>query len=312
MRLAIDSGHETTKCYDGQKEIIFESLLGETQSTLMRNNGHLPQITTIDGQWLVGKAARIHSVTRTRGKDSSWAFKPGYRALLLFGISEFASPETGSVVVDLAAGLPIADFIRNREAISKTLVGEHYIERPGRRNLTISLRNIAFLPQGFAPAKPWIKPGLRVGVLDLGSRTINHLGIRDEELIGSQAASVEQGATPVLREIATRIERETGRLYHPLEVVEILKGKGVRVSGQPVDVSETIDYCRDAYFQSVETLISEIWGDATKLDHLLVFGGGALLIGDRLMETYSQAQILPDPQMASVRSLYAHAKRIFR
>jgi len=311
MILAIDLGHEATKVYNGKRYVVFESLLGDVQSTLMRANGQLDQITTADGRWLVGEAARLHSVTKIRGRDERWAFSSGYLALLLYGISEFISPETGSVVIDLVSGLPITDYKRNRQEISKRIVGKHHIERPGRRNLAIDLRNVAFLPQGLAPAKPYMNPKHQVGTIDLGSRTINYLSFARGELIGSQTGSVEQGATPILNDIAARIEEESGRRYHPLEVVEILKGQDARASGEIIDVSRIVDYYKSIYFQSVQTLVSEVWGNATELDYLLVFGGGALLIGDLLEKAYPQAKVLPKPRLASAHALYEHARRIF-
>lgn len=308
MKISADMGHGWGKFFDGSKKIIEETLLGEAQQTTMESNGH-KQIATDEGRWFVGSTARTQSIAKIRGQDETWAFSPEYRALMLYGISEYASPETDRIVIDLVSGLPVVDYKRNREALTETLVKTHKAARPHKRNLTIEVRKVAWLPQGFAPARTFIQPGRKVATLDLGSRNVGYTTFVYKELIEPQTDSRENGAMPILADISKKIEEKTKRKLHQVEIVDVIKTRTVHAFGEPVNVSEIIDYYLNIYYRSIKTVISEVWGNTADVDKFVVFGGGALLIGDRITKDYPQAVILDDPQWANCYAQYEYGRR---
>lgn len=308
--ISVDPGHGYTKIVGLGKELLFESVLGEVQSGLRSENG-IARIGTADGDWLIGRSARLFSHSQITGNDDRWALSPEYRALLLYGISELTSLETGSVIVDLVVGLPINDYKRNRGELSASLIANHWVSRPGRRKLAVIIRNVIVVPQGALPAKPYQKDGSIVGTLDVGTRNTNWIRFVGSTLSGH--GSTEFGAAGTLATISSRIEDSTRRQYSNLEIVEILAGtRQCKAFGKPFDASEIIDYHTEVYAKSLVSSIAKAQGNTADLDHLLIFGGGALLVGDYLKEIYPQATILDNPQWAAVYAQLDYAKRKFR
>lgn len=308
MKLAIDLGHRYSKFFDGTEPKMILTMLGEPQGDLMGDNNR-GEIKTNEGHWYVGQTALHQSLTHITGKDERWAFSPEYRALLLYGISEYVSPATDNLVVDLILSLPIADYKRNRPALTKLLKQTHLVDRPNRRKLMVTIRNLIWLPQGFAPAKPFLGDDKNVVALDWGSRNINTAQFKGRELIDNRTASAEAGAAAIIQDIGKRIEERTKRELSEPEIVEVIQSKELRAFGQPVKVDDIIEERLGYYSRFYESFISDRWGNGADIDTFVSFGGGAILAGQSLKAKYPQMVVLDDPQNAQVKAMYYYLKR---
>lgn len=308
MKFSADMGHGYSKFYDGETLKILTTVLGEPQGDLIGANNR-EEIETSEGHWYVGETAMKQSITKITGRDEGWAFTPEYRGILLYGVSDYTSPATDSIVVDLVVSLPIADYKRNRPELIRQLQKTHLVKRPARRNLMVTIRNVVFLPQGFAPAKPFLGPDKTIATLDLGSRNINYATFEGANLIDQKTNSRESGATAILLDIGKRIEERTHREFSIPQIVEILGTQKAKSAGNEFDVSDIVEERLGYYFRFIESLISSIWGNAAELDNLLCFGGGTLLAGERLLRKYNQAVILDNPRFATVMAQYDYLKR---
>jgi hypothetical protein len=308
MKLSVDMGHEDVKLFDGSELLKLPAVLGEPQGDLLSANDR-EEIETEAGHWYVGQTALSQSINKITGKDEQWAFSPEYLALLLYGLSQYVSAETDALTVDLALSLPIADYRRNRPALTKIFQRAHLVKRPRRRALVINIRSLVFLPQGFAPAKQYLTANNTVAALDLGSRNINFVTIERGKLIDGKTDSVEGGATQVLVDIGKRIEQATKRELNIHQIAEAIQNKKVRAFGLEVDVADIINERLRYYERAIESLVSKNWGNVAALDKLVVFGGGALLVGDKLTKKYSQAVVADNPQFATVIAQYDYLKR---
>lgn len=308
MKISGDMGHRYSKFYDGNEPKILPTVLGEPQGDLIGDNSR-EEIETAEGHWFIGETALQQSLTHITGRDETWAFSPEYRAILLYGISEYTSPATDSVIVDLILSLPIADYKRNRPKLADQIKRSHVVKRPGRRNLVVTIRSLIFLPQGFAPAKPYLSDDKTVVALDWGSRNINTAMFAGRKLINSKTNSFEAGAATVLQDIGRRIEERTRRELTEPQIVEALQTKTIRAFGQPVDVSDIVDERMGYYYRFFESFISDRWGNGADVDTFVSFGGGAILAGDRLKERYPQMIVLDQPQLATVLAQFDYLKR---
>lgn len=308
MKFSADMGHRYAKFYDGQQPTIIPAVLGEPQGNLINDNGR-QEIETGEGSWFIGQTALQQSLTHITGRDENWAFTPEYRALLLYGITQNVSPATNGVVVDLVLSLPIVDYKRHRPHLADLIKKAHLVRRPGYRNLVVTIRNLLFMPQGFAPAKPYLADDKTVVALDWGSRNINTAMFRGRQLINSKTNSIEAGAATVLQDIGRRIEEATRRELSEPQIVEILQTKTVRAFGLPVDVSDIVDERMGYYYRFYESFISDHFGNGADIDTFVSFGGGAILAGQRLKEKYPQMVVLPQPQLATVLAQFDYLNR---
>jgi len=308
MKISADMGHRFSKFFNGDKENMLPTVLGEPQADLMGDDNR-EEIKTQDGHWYIGHTALEQSITHITGKDENWAFSPEYRALLLYGISEYLSPATDNVVVDIILSLPIVDYKRHRPELSKLLKKTHLVERPNRRKLMATIRNIIWLPQGFAPAKPFMGENKNVVALDWGSRNINTAQFNGRKLINSKTASIEAGAAQVLLDIGRQIEERTKRELSEPEIIEVIQTKTVSSFGQPVDIADIVEERLGYYIRFFESFISDRWGNGADIDTFVSFGGGAIFGGDSLQKKYPQMVVLDNPQFAQVIAMYDYLNR---
>jgi len=304
-----DGGHGWGKFYDGSRKVKFESVLGEVKGSLMGSRHS--QIKTSEGHWLVGRSARKQSGNKMSGADESWAMGAPYRALILYGVAQFVPEDQKQVTVDLGSTLAVRDYKRNRAEIEESLLGEHLVEVDARRELKIIIKTIRFMPQGLAPASPYIDDHSYVVTTDLGTRNINHLTFDGREVIFSKTDSAEDGAIKLLDSLRQRIADKYGIEYHPIDLIErdIVSTGVISVDGKPINIGAMIAEEKEFYFETYRSMLSRLYGNAKRIDNLVVFGGGDYLIGDMIAKTYSQAVRLPDPQWAQVKSIYEYIAR---
>ena len=317
MKVSADMGHQFVKIHDGLQTLIFPAIVGEVFGNLMGEDDR-DEIETPLGHWYVGETAATQSLTTVSGRDQSWAVQPEYRALLLFGIAALAARSTNRLVVDLAIGLPIRDYRENKDAIVSTLVGDFRVKAKIKgvtRSLIISIRSVLALPQGFAPASPFLDLDATVATLDLGSRTINYATFRGVKLLDAKTDSNELGAMNMLLQISSDIADKIGRVLAPLEVVKLLSGaaynKRVMAHGKWFDASEIIARNTNSYSRSVLGTMSLAWGDIIdEISRIIVVGGGAYVAGGAIKEKYPDQAVIPNlSQIATVISQYEYLDR---
>lgn len=309
MIYAADIGHSYFKGIGNGKRVFFPSVLGEIRAQLVGQDGYL-QIETDDGAWFIGDGAIEQSLNLIRGQDKSWLKTPMYRALLLAGISEVVSPATYEVTIDLVSGLPVADFSM-RDEVSALLSGSHLVRRPGRRNLEITIRNILFVPQALAAFDGNLNDGKTLVVLDIGGRNINYSTLTGKRAIATQCGSTEAGMLNIVEQIARQIKNKTGRDLKTHQAIEAMKTGRTRAYGQECDVSDIVTAELEMFVDSVHTLVSSKWGDTSAVDILLIAGGGALMVGERVARRYPQARIVDDPQWANANGYLRYGRLKF-
>jgi plasmid segregation protein ParM len=310
MIYAADIGYSYFKGIGNGKRVFYPSVLGEIRTQLLGQDGYL-QVETDDGAWFIGDGAIEQSLNLIRGgQDKDWAKTPMYRALLLAGISEVVSPATHEVAIDLASGLPVADFSMRDEVVG-LLTGTHLVKRPGRRNLEITIRNALFVPQALAAFDGNLDNGQTLVVLDIGGRNINYSTFTGKRAIATQCGSTESGMLNIVEQIARQIKTKTGRDLKTHQAIEAMKTHQVRAYGRVCDVGDIVTGELEMFVNSVHTLVSSRWGDTSAVDIMLIAGGGALMVGEQIARNYLQARIVDDPQWANVNGYLRYGRLKF-
>jgi len=285
---------------------------------LAESNGYM-QIETDAGIWFVGDAAIEQSGLKTRRQDRAWIETPEYMALLLAGISELTTA-TG-VTIELVTGLPVAYF-GDRAALKARLMDTHNVKRAGRRRgQRIEIRDVVILPQGLAAVlsealddRGKIRPGPvsegTVGLVDIGGHTVNVATFAELREIARQTASIDAGLWTSLTEIGKRINAAfPGQELRGHEIAEAVKRGMIRHYGEEQDISGIAQAVLKPFARQILGEASQVWGNAARLDVLLVAGGGAEIVGPALLAEYPHARVIQNPQWANVEGYLKFARR---
>lgn len=317
MRLAVDVGYSHTKAVcEGGGRVSFPSVvaLGD-QSPLNGLFGisieHQVSVRPFFGQresarrYLIGESA-LHAldatVTLNREKPSEI-----HDALLLT-----AAYLLGTGRAELAAGLPLAYYASQKDALRRRLEGlSAWVSVNSGPERHIAFSRVVLVPQGvgaaFAVGGNLPESGY-VGLLDLGCHTTDHLLFesRGGSLVplAGVHGSFEVGTCLVQRALADAYQARTGAPL-PLRLcgetlLAVANGRKVMHWGRPVDLTGTLESARERVaLQIARTAVAE-WGNRTnRLATVILAGGGALIFGDVLRRELGAVEIVPEPAYAN-------------
>jgi hypothetical protein len=75
------------------------------------------------------------------------------------------------------------------------------------------------------------------------------------------------------------------------------------------NISALIDQALDDNFAQIATYLEETWGNGRQFRRIILTGGGAEALRDRLLRLYPQALVLPNAQEANAIGLAKFAQR---
>lgn len=340
MNANIDFGFGYLKAQANNKEIIFPSVYGEYQHSdfglLAGKNGY--DIQTKDGSWLFGESALLQSALASRRQDSDWIFYPQYLAGMLVAISECISRNTDEVVVDLATGLPYADYSRGQSYLDrfrKCLKGEHEIRRTFGKQ-TINIRSVLIVPQNFGPIlrhlfdesgqlhRPVTEDeSIFLGCINIGSHTVE-LGTCEVTLgksikinpVEAQSLSEKKGVYSLLPAIRPLLKEQfAGETFSYDRVLKALETGKINIYNQKYPI-RNISQPIGQFNERILGLATQNWSDQmpiplNSLFTLILTGGGANLTASYLKEIDYHPNIVVSsrPQWDTVKG-YERLKKL--
>ena len=208
------------------------------------------------------------------------------------------------IELDLCVGLPISEY-KNRENhqklnnIFKGSLKVNYLNSSAE----IRFNKLIIVPEGFAyyaaykEEKEYDKYR-KVLLLDFGSRTIDSVDIIN-------GTALKPTSTPDIGTIHLMDKmREEGINLENVEIDEILKTGSYRVGNieyHKADYNKIIQ----RYAKSAHQKITQLYGDLSSFQKIIIFGGGAYLVGEIFLEYYPGiVEIVEDPVFANARAYY--------
>ncbi|RJX20164.1 MAG: ParM/StbA family protein [Desulforudis sp.] len=254
---------------------------------------------------LVGEAAlRVLSATATLSREKP----PEIHDVLLLT----AAYLLGADCAELAAGLPLAYYASQRDALRRRLEELSAWVSVGdgpERHITFS--RVVVIPQGVGAAfaaNVNLPANGYVGLLDIGCYTTDYLLFepRSGSLVPLPGAhgSFELGTHLVQRALAEAYQARTGAPLPPRRYGEVLfaaaNGKSVLYRGRPVELVDVLEEARERVARQIARTVAAEWGD--RVDNLAVVtltGGGALIFGDVLKQELGAVETVSDPVYAN-------------
>ena len=320
--IGIDIGYGYTKATNGAKTVVFPSVIGDSTTADFDNElikagrGHTLEI---NGQaFFYGERAQKHS----RNAMALFARERTEQSDLMRTLFDAAMVELGTVGrVAVCTGLPV-DWFQDREALEKTLIGEHTFSVDGiERHVYVT--RVVVVPQPFGSFFDLIldQDGKlinasyargKVGIADIGTFTAD-LALSDGlEYIQKGSGSKTTAMSTVWRSVRDGIKARYGLEYELHQVDHILRnGQTVTIHGQDRDISDLVAPAIDGLSQQVIGLMRDRWGKATDFKLVILTGGGAGWIADQVKAVYPHARLVDNAHLGNLRGFYKYAARKF-
>ena len=321
MNTGIDIGYSAVKAKTTTRQITFPSVVGTPDRARFSLNGATDDIilNLPDGTWLVGQGAVEQSRFAPRREDRAWIEGDEYHRLILAAFTELTTATACDLVV--VTGLPVA-FYGDKERLQEAFTGTHRATREGRRSQVFRVSECRVIPQPFGAlltealddrgriANSRLATGT-VGVIDVGGKTTNLLSVSRLSEIAKETASVNVGAWDAMRAIRDYLAQVCPNLeLSDHQVMAAIIARQIPYYGQPVDLAPVVDATLKPMAEQVIAQATQLWNGGAGLDAVLVAGGGALLLGERVGRHFPHAQVVADPVFANVTGYWKLAQRI--
>jgi len=259
--VSIDCGRRAVKAFNGQRALSIPAVVGEWRERNVSEGGNY-SISINNEKYFVGDLAANESRFRREMVTQSKIHEET-KILTLSALALMAVPGER---IKLVTGLPVEQHTPDiKQEYIRLLSGRYDVEVNGTRS-TIALGedDIGITIEGGGAY--WANnPGRMCRVIDLGSRTINALTIKNGKFIDVDSFTLNYGC----------IEIENAGT----------------------------DAAAEQLARRVYADLSRRWLNV-KSEKILLAGGGALAMGNWMQEYYPTARIVEDPINANARGNY--------
>lgn len=320
MNTGIDIGYSHTKAVSKKQRTIFPSVVGTPDQASFSINGSTGLILTTPSHVQVGEGAVSQSRFLKRREDRSWTESEEWYNLFLASLTEIT---TASVELRIVTGLPVA-FYNDKATVRDRLLGQHKVQREGRRAQTFTVAHCNVIPQPFgallaatldnrgAITDKQLATGA-VGILDVGGKTTNLLSVNRLSEIGRETASANVGAWDTVRAMRDWLNAHCPNLeLRDHQIIDAIIARQVKYYGEPVDLSGAVDDILEPLAEQVVAEATQLWNGAAGLDAILVSGGGALLLGPYIGRHFRHARVVEIPVFANAVGFWRFAERLAR
>jgi plasmid segregation protein ParM len=328
MIVGLDIGYGYTKAMGGDRQVVFPSVVGKAERIRYQNElqsalgvpGEVGiALNTEEGDRFVGELALLQSRVRWTLLDRSRVEDPSARLLFLAALCDWA--DQGVREFQVVTGLPVK-WYADRDKLVGQLSGRHFVEREnGHRAVhRISVRDVLVVPQPFGSLFDAILDDEgqivdealargRLGVIDIGTFTTDYVlvdGLRYVERgSGSIATGMSKAYELIGRSLLDSFELDLG--MH--QVDQAVRRGSINIFGEKREIDWIAEPVFDAIAAEILAQAGSLWGDGRDLDAVLVTGGGAIVLGERVREHYRHATILEDAAMANVKGFLKYGLR---
>lgn len=322
MNIGIDIGYSAVKAISGDRRVTFPSVVGSPDLArfgLLDGEARDIVLASPSGPLLVGGGAVEQSRFVARREDRAWIDSGEFYALFLAALSEL-SPAT-SAGVALVTGLPVA-FYGDRGRLASVLNGEHRVARLGRRAQVFHIVECRVVPQPFGALLSLALDERgrvadaslagRAGVIDIGAKTTNILSVSRLRTLERETASVNAGGWDVVRAVRDYLSSECPGLdLRDHQLAEAIVARRITYYGEPVDLGPVVEPVLEALAGQVIATATQLWNGGAGLDAVVIAGGGALLLGERITRHagFRRARVAPDPVFANALGFWKLSQR---
>jgi plasmid segregation protein ParM len=297
MIVGIDIGYGYTKAVGPDRQVVFPSVVGKAErvryesDVSRRLDGTEIALVTEEGDHFVGDLALLQSRVQWTLLDRSRVEDPSARLLFLAALTEVAKESESFSVV---TGLPV-NWYADREKVVEQLSGRHVVRRVNGRQVVyrFAVDEVLVVPQPFGslfdaildPQGQIVDEGLaqgRLAVIDVGTYTTDYVLVDRLRYVERGSGTLATAMSKAYQLVGRSILDTYGLELRMHQVDRAVREGRVTVFGEERTIDWLAGPVLDALAQEVLAEAGTLWGDGRDLKAILVTGGGAMALGERI------------------------------
>lgn len=231
--------------------------------------------------------------------------------------------------VEIATGLPISMFFSgaemNKDLISEKIksLKENKVQPLDGDFTSIGFEKVSVLPEAIGAYFDYIidengdiDESLRdmcTAMIDIGGRTSDIVVCQNLfDIDFSMVRGRDIGMLDVIESMRTymlenfKIREDSNQRLEDMLFTGKYRYKGEQLEQK--QITATISYAIKSVFSRLHSFVQQVLGeDAGSVDKILIVGGGAKVFGRELMQYYSHAKLVDEPQLANARGFAKYA-----
>lgn len=332
--LAIDIGFGFTKATDGNRSIVFKSVLGE--ATGLQYQGSILDDASaedhmqleVDGRSLfIGDLAERQSNVRFFTLDQAQFVSRFAKSLALAAAARLVN---GYIPINLVTGLPIGYYQQYKDELATLLLGEHRIvltDGTGKREeKTLKIGKVKVIPQPFGSLfnlmlndlgevgdKRLVKE--KIGIVDVGFRTSDYT-VSDKMRYSERGSrTTDSGIARAFNVIATKLREKSGVNVELYRLHEAVDRGAIRIRGKDYELKGLTEQVFGQLAGSIANEIDRLWADDWDMDTIILTGGGGVVLA-KYLQPLINGQVLcvdaaADARLCNVRGYWKFGKHLW-
>ena len=311
--LAIDIGFGFTKATDGNRFLVFKSILGEATDIQFKEGmlGDAPpdeniQIDVDGKSYFVGEMAERHSIARFFTLDQSQFFSSFAKPLALSAAARMVGPH---LPVGLVTGLPIGYYREYKDELARILLGDHKVVVTSiggkREEKVIKISEVKVIPQPFGSLfnlmmndlgelgdKRYVRE--KVGIIDIGFKT-SDFTVSDRMRYSERGSrTTDSGIARALNVIAGKLREKSNVNVEIYRLFDAIECGMIKIRGKEYDLKGLTEHVFGQLATTIANEVDRLWTDDWDIDTIVLTGGGGAVLAKYLQPLINGQVVIVD------------------
>jgi PRTRC genetic system protein D len=324
-RIGLDVGFgdvKAAKLIDGKFQTVsFPAVSGQAQDLASYGTGlgtrrRRAKRLIYDGvEYYVGEEALQHSRTLAGRQDRARIGSVEERVLALAALAQLDATDAY-----LITGLPVMWF-DDRRRLANSLRGEHRFTWGGQE-CVLTVHGLAVVPQPFGgfyahfldqrgvASIPDGELHRTYAFFDIGWNTTDLTAIQALQPVERWSGGERVGVRNVIEIVGDQISRRHGLELQPHEIDRAIQAGRIEVFGEWQAISDIVASATASLAQQEVSAATRLWGNGERMTNILIFGGGAAILGKEIRKAFPKNGILlGNPAMSNALGFCKFAQR---
>ncbi|AZR72497.1 hypothetical protein BBF96_03330 [Anoxybacter fermentans] len=323
--IAVDVGFGFVKATDGNKEVIFPSVVGEGREIRYKpgvtiNNDAIKNLfAEVDGEkYFVGDLATRQSEflqstlsgDRTNSIEYDVLFKTACALL-----------NNGSTEVNIVTGLPVNEFTQYKNTLEKMLLRIHKIKL-NDISYSFEIKRAKIIPQPFGTVFNLLLDdqgeiqkreyvNMKIGVIDIGFRTTDFIVVDCLEFVDKLSSSTTVALSSAYKLVGHSLNERFGINKPIYQLDKFIRTGFIPYKGQQMDIRELVGKAFALTTNNIISEVSSLW-NIWELDQIIITGGGGVELYAYLKAHIDNCVLVNEGQFSNVKGYLKLANRSFR
>jgi plasmid segregation protein ParM len=332
--LAIDVGFGFTKATDGNRFLVFKSILGEATDIQFKGGilGEAPpdeniQIEVDGRSYFVGEMAERQSNVRFFTLDQAQFFNTFAKPLALSAAARMVG---NYLPVGLVTGLPIGYYREYKDELVKILLGDHKVVLTAangkREEKVVKISEVRVVPQPFGSLFNLMMTDLgelgdkryvreKVGIVDIGFKT-SDFTVSDRMRYSERGSrTIDSGISRAMSAIAAKLSEKSSVNVEIYRLYDAIDRGFIKIRGKEYDLKGVTEHIFGQLATTIANEVDRLWTDDWDIDTIVLTGGGGAVLA-KYLQPLINGQVVTidnpnDARLCNVQGYWKFGKHLW-